>query len=507
MKIANRQTTEQADTREISAEIDGFRLWYRLPKSYPVSTAGDPFLAAALLPAMVRGEKLEVHPGLPVSEKLFRNLSVLQEIHNSWNPALKIVPISAVTSASPSLHAGAMVFFSGGVDSTYSFLKRQQEISHLVFIQGFDFYSNEGDATTFSIGDISDLAQLAYKLWLPCGEIAGFIKSTISSATQQALANYQGSGAAPTELEKTLSKDLDQLIRGPSVHTKRRFAGIHLRQETEHLLEQNPTGDSLAGLNRLLLEDAFPLEIARRNNAVYQTAIARNAAYAASLGKALVPVATNHFPFGYRYNLSRNLTQGSALASVALLLGFSHTYVPAAYAYHQLIPLGSHPLTDPLWSTEGVTIIHDGAEARRVDKVIRIVKDPSAAANLRVCLDDMNDNCGKCAKCLRTLIPLRLLGASPAAFRPAPLPSTLRNLDIPNDIEKIFFMENYDLATLIGTDDLINALRGALRRYERKKLLRNTDNVLFGGRFKRLYRKWEQAVPGLRRIDTTPPQD
>jgi len=384
MRIESWITTAQADTVEVSATVDGFRLWYRLPNSYPVSQAGDPFLAAALLPAMLRGEKIEIDPSLPVSPKLLENVFLLQEIHHCWNPVFKVVPISATTLPAEPLNVGTFTFFSGGVDSMYTFLKRKEELSHAVFIQGFDFFLDSG---------------------------------------------------------------------------------------------------------------------------TYQTAIKRNASFLREFDNTLIPVETNHYPFGYRYNLSRNLTQGSALASVALLLGFPRIYVPAAYSYSQLIPLGSHPLTDPLYSNEYVEIIHDGAEARRVDKVIKIAECKSALVNLRACLDEMNVNCGKCSKCLRTMIPLNLLRATAAQFPPLPPLKVIRKMKIANDIEKIFFQENIDLAMQSEDEKLRDALCACMKRYERRKLVVEFDRVLLGGLIKRAYRRIVKESSNGHRIDTTPARD
>ena len=58
MRVADWEIKEEADTMEVSADVDGFRLWYRVPSSYSVSRSGDPFLAAALLPAMAQGRAL-----------------------------------------------------------------------------------------------------------------------------------------------------------------------------------------------------------------------------------------------------------------------------------------------------------------------------------------------------------------------------------------------------------------------------------------------------------------
>jgi hypothetical protein len=358
MRITNWEFKEQINTVEVSADVDGFRLWYRLPRSYPVSRAADPFLAAALLPAMLQGGKLEIEAPMRVSPMLLENAFLLQEIHHCWNPEFKLIPISAVTSSAESLNSGILSFFSGGVDSMYTFLKHRNEISHLIFIHGFDFYLDSG---------------------------------------------------------------------------------------------------------------------------TYQKAVERNTSFARGFGKTLIPVETNHYLFGYRYNLSRNLTQGSALASIALLLGFPRVYVPGSYSYDQLIPLGSHPILDPLWSNESVKIIHDGAEARRVDKVVKIAACESALGNLRVCFDDMNANCGTCAKCLRTMIPLKLLGAFPAPFPPLPPLKIIREMRIGGDIEMIFFKENYDLSRQTGDERLRDALRTVMQRYERRQLFKEFDKVLLGG--------------------------
>lgn len=54
---------------------------------------------------------------------------------------------------------------------------------------------------------------------------------------------------------------LNVAISGPLIYDAQRFAGIPLSAETQALLAQNPTGDQLRQLNRLLLEDAYPQEL------------------------------------------------------------------------------------------------------------------------------------------------------------------------------------------------------------------------------------------------------
>ncbi len=383
MRITNFEIKEQTDIMEVSAEVDGFRLWYRLPRAYSVSRAGDPFLAAALLPAMLKNEKLEIDPSLPVSPKFLENVFLLQEIHHCWNPVLKMIPVCAMTSPAEPLNTGAFSFFSGGVDSMFTFFKRIKEISHVVFINGFDF--------------------------------------DVESDT-------------------------------------------------------------------------------------YRTAVARNSSFVRNFGKILIPVETNLYHFGLSYNLSRTLTQGSFLGSVALLLGFSRVYLPASYAYNDLFPWGSHPLTDPLYSNECVEIIHDGAEATRVDKVIKIAECESALVNLRVCFYDMNVNCGKCPKCLRTMIMLKLVRAVAAPFPPLSSLKAIRKMRI-NDIEMIYCKESLDLARQVKDKALGDAIYACMRRYKPIKFLKKLDRKLLGGLLKRRYRRMVNAPPTAPLIETAPPED
>lgn len=502
MLITDWEIKELGDSREVSASIDGFRLWYRVPKDLAVSTTGEPFLAAALLPAMLRGESLGMEPDLTVSPKLLKNVPVLQGIHRCWNPILRIVPVEARTRLVEPLNTGAMSFFSGGVDSTYTFLKRREEISHLVFIQGFDFFTGAGEGPSFKADDIADLAQIAFKLDVATDPVSAFIKTGLSETARIALSRYRESGSGAGVLEEALAADVQRIIAGLPIYRERRFAGVRLRPETRQLLAHGQDAESLLKLNRLLLEDAYPLEIARRDSSIYGTAVERNRSFARTCGKDLVPVVTNYFAFGYRYNLSRNLSQGGALASVALLLGFPRAFVPSSYSYNQLFPLGSHPLTDPLWSVEGTEIVHDGSEARRVDKIRRIAENGPALANLRVCFNDMNVNCGHCIKCLRTMIPLKLSGTGTGPFPPLPSNAVIRKMRIAGAIEKSFFEDNLDLALRSEDAGLRNALRTCLKRQERLDLFKDFDRVILNGLFKKIHQGRSGSASGFYRIDT-----
>ncbi len=203
------------------------------------------------------------------------------------------------------------------------------------------------------------------------------------------------------------------------------------------------------------------------------TAVRRRAARAArdvadELGMNLVEVETDYRTHLDRY-LDWRLLHGPALAVVALLLQgrLQKVFVAASHTYHHLIPMGSHPLLDPLWSTERLEIVHDGADVDRPRKVAILAESDVAMRHLRVCWqnDEAGYNCGRCVKCLQTMVSLRLAGA---LDRCSTFPSELDTGRVARtrfrtESGRIFALEN--LAELEGSGrdpELERALRASL---------------------------------------------
>lgn len=153
----------------------------------------------------------------------------------------------------------------------------------------------------------------------------------------------------------------------------------------------------------------------------------------------LIQVATNIRELADRYTDFRLQYHGSMLGSVALLLTpqFSTLYVPSTHAFADQKPLGSHPDLDHRWSSEQIDLVHDGCEAYRVEKVAKVAQSDAALSVLRVCWHTIKKqgeayNCGRCEKCTRTMMDLRVAGAlerCPTFNRPLTLDS-LRMLDM-----------------------------------------------------------------------------
>ncbi len=126
-------------------------------------------------------------------------------------------------------------------------------------------------------------------------------------------------------------------------------------------------------------------------------------------GKRMIAVKTNVRQFSDRL-LSWGMYHGSAMAAVGLGSGFSRCFVASSDTYRDLQPWGSHPLTDPLWSTEGTAFVHDGCGANRMEKLAAISKEQWSLDALRVCWESNSaTNCGRCEKCLRTMVGLHLI--------------------------------------------------------------------------------------------------
>jgi hypothetical protein len=137
---------------------------------------------------------------------------------------------------------------------------------------------------------------------------------------------------------------------------------------------------------------------------------------AADFGKRLVRVWTNLREFTDRYVDWGLFAHGPALAAVALLLEpeLERMVIPGEYFPADGVPppRGSHPETDPLWRTEHLTLIHDGFDRTRAQKLADLQQHAVVRRLLRVCWQRKTKsyNCCICGKCLRNMAILRALG-------------------------------------------------------------------------------------------------
>lgn len=169
---------------------------------------------------------------------------------------------------------------------------------------------------------------------------------------------------------------------------------------------------------------------------------------------------------------------GPGLSSIAHCLsgGVGSVVIPSSADYVSQGPCGSSPLLDPLFSTERVRVVHGTIEYSRVAKVATLVAQrPDLVPYLKVCgrVNGVH-NCGRCAKCIWTMVCLEAAGALPAAKS---FPG-----DIPLDLLRQLRVSYYPLR--IGLMQALQALPAGDRTRELRSALQEC-----------LYRS---AQPGIR---------
>ena len=211
--------------------------------------------------------------------------------------------------------------------------------------------------------------------------------------------------------------------------------------------------------------------------------IAEYADIAARLGKKLIPIQANFWGYKKAFAIDWGLAQAFGLYAVAHLLGFERTFVGASFTYSELFPWGSHPLVDPLWSNGTTTLVHDGAEARRSEKLAFISRSQPWLDALRVCWIRPQGNCGACAKCARTMLGLELLKARSAAFPPFTR-SVLKRLRPSEPYEDVYLADLLALALEVESPRIVRSLRWLRTKHRIRQTLLTFDRRFCGSRLR-----------------------
>jgi hypothetical protein len=194
-----------------------------------------------------------------------------------------------------------------------------------------------------------------------------------------------------------------------------------------------------------------------------------------ALGKPFVEIATN-----LRENRSFWMTRWgpltfiAGLAAAALILEkrYKRVLVASSFRYHDAVPWGSHPVTDPLFSTTGLDFVLDGSSFSRAEKTALIAKSGLALNQLKVCnAVRLSTNCCACEKCYRSMATLEALGVLDQceSFSKGFSTALLENLYIGSTIICDFFVEIRDLARHRGRQDLVDAIDKSFSKSSRRR--------------------------------------
>lgn len=142
MRLVASNITLQAGGRQrltgVVEYADGAReeYWFELPQDYTPSNSGNPWLAILLPLAATLGEELAID--LPVDPSLLLGADAVMRLWRKWYPKMHLVPLKTPHVApQPPAPAQAASFFSAGVDSTFTVLRRP-DAGTWITVHGFD---------------------------------------------------------------------------------------------------------------------------------------------------------------------------------------------------------------------------------------------------------------------------------------------------------------------------------------------------------------------------------
>src|SRR5581483_1492029 len=116
-----------------------------------------------------------------------------------------------------------------------------------------------GGCPILSIDDLTDLPSLVQSLITHADPVSRFLWDSFSEAARRKLTEEPGSNKIP----EVLTKELNHVVASKTIYEDDRFSGITLPPEAKCLAEHKLSGVPLAQFNRLLLESAYPRQIAK----------------------------------------------------------------------------------------------------------------------------------------------------------------------------------------------------------------------------------------------------
>ena len=187
-----------------------------------------------------------------------------------WFAALMIILVPAVVA-----YIFGFLAFRSRIKGVY-FSILSQALTYaacLMFVRNdFTFGGNNG-LTDFKFllgtpaveaADIRNPAAFATKLKDGSDGVSKFLWSQLAATNQAKVTELLGAGKA-AEIPAVVVDDLNKTIATALIYDGPRFTGVTLSPETKLLLASSPKDAATLKLNRMLLEDAFPQELAKKS--------------------------------------------------------------------------------------------------------------------------------------------------------------------------------------------------------------------------------------------------
>lgn len=196
-------------------------------------------------------------------------------------------------------------------------------------------------------------------------------------------------------------------------------------------------------MHSALLVHGFDLPL--KSMDVFKTARDSAEKIADDVGVALKTIETNVRSTGLAVRWP--YTYIPALASCLHLFDGDHDVglIGSDEPYSALvIPWGSNPITNHLLSSGRFAVKYDSGGYTRTQKVKALSEWPAALNNLRVCWEGpkTGKNCGRCEKCIRTILNFRAIGVEkPACFETDVTNEMIRSVKLTNKIQRSFMLD------------------------------------------------------------------
>jgi hypothetical protein len=245
----------------------------------------------------------------------------------------------------------------------------------------------------------------------------------------------------------------------------------------------------------------------------FQHVLATISEPAADAGLTLIPVRTNARLLEENWLFWERYSHDAILASIAYIFSnrFSEVAIASTYDIPSIQPAGTHPLLDLAYSSNQLMLRHDGISMSRIEKVQLVAQWDSAFDRIRTCnkselYESEKLNCGRCIKCIRTMLELEALGLRDKcrAFPSHPITPELASPAVQIYRTTVDFYEALlEPLRVRGRKDLADMIQKKINTYQKQKeyheltsalktILKRYDRIYFGEsllKFKKMRRR------------------
>jgi ABC-type dipeptide/oligopeptide/nickel transport system permease subunit len=134
----------------------------------------------------------------------------------------------------------------------------------IVLITTLEGFLNKWNSPWLEASDFKDAAGVLVALRNGSDPVSRQVRPRLTTSFLESLASYTGAQPPAESLVRGLARELNKMLDEPGSFDGVDLKQVHARGKTRRLWRQKPEGAALVRLNRLLLEDAYPGQIARR---------------------------------------------------------------------------------------------------------------------------------------------------------------------------------------------------------------------------------------------------